>query len=72
MSLNCAVFNKNETYQPLIFIGKLSSDYGLLGKTKFNLEDFYLDKRQCILILLKNYAIWSHNLTLTEKKNFTL
>ena len=39
MTLDCVVFNKNEIYRPLSFIGKLSSDYGLLSKTKFNLED---------------------------------
>ena len=39
MALNCAIFNKNEIYWPLSFIGKLSSDYGLLSKIKSNLED---------------------------------
>ena len=43
MALNCVVFNKNEIYQPLSFIGKLSSDYGLLSKTKFSLEDLYFE-----------------------------
>ena len=32
MALNCVVLN--EIYRPLSFIGKLSSDYGLLSKTK--------------------------------------
>ena len=32
MTLECVVFNKNEIYPPLSFIGKLSSDYGLLSK----------------------------------------
>jgi hypothetical protein len=36
MTLNCVVFNKNQIYRPLSFIYKLSSDYGLLSKTKFN------------------------------------
>ena len=40
----------------LSFIGKLSSDYGLLSKMKSNLEDLYLNIKQCILILLKNYT----------------
>ena len=39
MTLNCVVFNKNEIYRTLGFIGKLSSYYGLLSKMKFNLED---------------------------------
>jgi hypothetical protein len=62
MTLNCVVFNKNEIYPPISFIGKLSSDYGLLSKTKFNLEDLYLNIKQCILILLKNYTICSEYL----------
>ena len=41
MTLNCVVFNKNQIYRPLSFLGNLSSDYGLLSKTKFNLEDVY-------------------------------
>ena len=57
MTLNCVVFNKNEIYRPLSFIATLSSDYGLLSKTKFNLEDLYLNIKQCILILLKNYTL---------------
>jgi hypothetical protein len=57
MTLNCVVFNKNQIYRPLSFIGKLSSDYGLLSKMKFNLEYLYLNIKQCILILLKNYTI---------------
>ena len=58
MTLNCVVFNKNQIYWPLSLIGKLSSsDYGLLSKTKLNLEDLYLNIKQCILILLKNYTI---------------
>ena len=57
MTLDYVVFNKNEIYPPISFIGKLSSDFGLLSKTKFNLEDFYLNIKQCILILLKNYTI---------------
>ena len=43
MTLNCVVFNKNEIYRPLSLIDKSSSDYGLLSKTKFNLEDLYLN-----------------------------
>ena len=46
MTLNCVVFNKNEIYWPISFIGKLSSDYGLFSKTKFDLEDLYLDIKQ--------------------------
>ena len=57
MTLNCVVFNKNEICRPLSFIGKLSSDYGLLSKTKFNLEELYLNSKQCVLIFLKNYII---------------
>ena len=57
MTLNCLVFNKNEIYLLISFLGKLSSDYGLLSKTKFNLEDLYLNIKQCILILMKNYTI---------------
>ena len=57
MNLNCLVFNKNEIYLLISILGKLSSDYGLLSKTKFNLEDLYLNIKQCILILLKNYTI---------------
>ena len=38
MTLNCLVFNKNQIYRPLSFIGKLSFDYGLSSKTKFNLR----------------------------------
>ena len=57
MNLNCVVFHKNEIYWPLSFTGKLSSDFGLLSKTKFNLEDLYLNIKQCILILLKNHTI---------------
>ena len=56
MTLECVVFNKNEIYPPLSFIGKLSSDYGLLSK-KINLQDLYLNIKQCILILIKNYTI---------------
>jgi hypothetical protein len=48
MTLNCVVFNKNQKYWPLSFIGKLSSYYGLLSKTKFNLEDLYVNIKQCI------------------------
>ena len=51
-------------YRPLSFIDKLSSDYGLLSKTKFNLEDLYLNIKQCILIL--------HNLVLLLLKKRTL
>ena len=50
----------------------MSSDYGLLSKMKSNLEDFYLNIKQCILILLKNYTIWSHNLVLLLLKKRTL
>jgi hypothetical protein len=41
MTLHCVVFNKNEIYLPISLIGKLSSDFGLLSKMKFNLEDLY-------------------------------
>ena len=57
MTLNCVVFNKNEIYRPMSFIDKLSSDFGLLSKRKFDLEDLYLNINQCILILMKNYII---------------
>ena len=43
MTLNCVFFKKNQIYQLLSFIGKLSSDYGLLSKMKSNLEDLYLN-----------------------------
>ena len=56
MTLNCVFFKKNEIYQALSFIGKLPSDYGLLSRTKFNIDDLYLNIKQCILIL--------HNLVL--------
>ena len=39
---------------------------------KSNIEDFYLNIKQCILILLKNYTIWSHNLVLLLLKKRTL
>ena len=39
---------------------------------KSNLEDLYLNIKQCILILLKNYTIWSHNLVLLLLKKRTL
>ena len=68
MNLNCVVFHKNEIYWPLSFTGKLSSDFGLLSKTKFNLEDLYLNIKQCILILLKKYTISSHILVLLVLK----
>ena len=45
MTLDCVVFNKNEIYLPISYVGKLSSDYGLLSKTKFNSEDLYLNIR---------------------------
>ena len=48
MTLNCVVFNKNEISLPISFLGKLSSDYGLLSKTKFNLEDFYISQHQAV------------------------
>jgi hypothetical protein len=56
------------------FIDKLSSDFGLLSKRKFDLEDLYLNINQCILILMKNYIIWSHNLELLlmKKKELSL
>ena len=57
MTLDCVVFNKNEIYLRISPMGKLSSDYGLLNKMKFNIEDLYLNIKQCILILLKNYTI---------------
>ena len=51
------VFNKNEIYWPISFIDKLYSDSGLLSNRKFDLEDLYLNIKQCILILMKNYII---------------
>ena len=57
MTLNCVFFKKNQIYWTLSFIDNLSSDYGLLSKMKSSLEDFYLNIKQCILILLKNYTI---------------
>ena len=57
MTLDCVIFNKNELYLPISLIGKLASDFGLLIKTKFNLEDLYLNIKQCILILMKKYTI---------------
>ena len=57
MTSNCVVFKKNGLYPPISFIGKLSSDFGILSKMKFNLEDLYLKIKQCILILMKNYTI---------------
>ena len=39
---------------------------------KSNLEDLYLNIKQCILILLKKYTIWSHNLVLLLLKKRTL
>ena len=39
---------------------------------KSNLEDLYLNIKQCILILLKNYTIWSHNLVLLLLEKRTL
>ena len=48
MTLDCVVFNKNEIYLRISPMGKLSSDYGLLNKMKFNIEDLYLDIKQCI------------------------
>ena len=50
------VLKKKQMYRPLGFIGKLSSDYGLF-KMNSNLEDLYLNIKQCILILLKKYTI---------------
>ena len=46
MTLNCVVFKKNEVFWPISFIGKLSSYYGLLSKTKFDLEDLYHNIKQ--------------------------
>ena len=53
--------------------GKVSSDFGLISKPKFNLEGLYLNIRQCILILIKKTTqfeviIWSF---FYWKKNFT-
>ena len=52
--------------------GKVSSDFGLLSKPKFNLGYLYLNIKQCILILMKKYTIWSHNLVLLLLKKRTL
>ena len=57
MTSNCVFLKKNQLYWPLSFTGKLSSDFGLLSKMKSNLEDLYLNIKQCILILLKKYTI---------------
>ena len=72
MTSNCVFFKKNQIYWPLSFTGKLSSDFGLLSKMKSNLEDLYLNIKQCILILLKKYIIWGHNLVLLLLKKRTL
>ena len=55
MTSNCVFLKKNQIYWPLSFTSKLSSDFGLLSKMKSNLEDLYLNIKQCILILLKKY-----------------
>ena len=39
---------------------------------KSNLEDLYLNIKQCILILLKKYTIWGHNQVLLLLKKRTL
>ncbi len=57
MTLNCVVFNKNEIYCPISSIDRLSSDFGLLSKRKFYLQDLYFNINECILILMKNYII---------------
>ena len=57
VTLDCVVFNKNEIYLPISLIGKLSFDFGLLSKTKFNLEDWYLNIKQGIFILFEKYTI---------------
>ena len=72
MTSNCVFFKKNQIYWPLSFTGKLSSDFGLLSKMKSNLEDLYLNIKQCILILLKKYTIWGHNQVLLLLKKRTL
>ena len=72
MTLVCVFFKKNYICWPLSFTGKLSSDFGLLSKMKSNLEDLYLNIKQCILILLKKYTIWGHNLVLLLLKKRTL
>ena len=54
MTLDCVVFNKNELYPSISLKGKVSSDFGLSSKTKFNLEGLDIHVRQCILILMKN------------------
>ena len=72
MISNCVLLKKNQIYWPLSFTGKLSSDFGLLSKMKSNLEDLYLNIKQCILILLKKYTIRSHNLVLLLLKKRTL
>ena len=57
MSLNCIVFHKNEIYRPISFLDKLYSDFGLLSKRKFDLDDLYRNINQFILILIKKYII---------------
>ena len=50
MTSNCVVFKKNELSLPISCIGKLFSDFGLLSERKFDVEDLYLNIKQCILI----------------------
>ena len=57
MTLDCVVFNKNEIYPPISCIDKLYSDFGLLSKRNFDLDDLYLNINQFILILMKKYMI---------------
>ena len=72
MTLNCVFFKKNEMYLPISLIGKLSSDYGLLSKMKFNLEDLYLNIKQCNLILIKKiHNLKSKSGRFITKKNFS-
>ena len=54
MTLDSVFFKKNELKWPISFMGRLSSEFGLLSKTKFDLQDLYLNTKQCILILMKN------------------
>ena len=57
MALNCVLFDRNEIYWPICFIYKLSSNFSLLSKRKFDLENMYLNINQSILILMKKYMI---------------
>ena len=70
MTLNSIVFNKNEIYRPISFIDKLISNFGLLSKMKFDLENLCLNTKSCILIRLKKYKpIFSQSTFLSKIQN---